>query len=77
MATSLMFTYDQLADILYINTCLPYPEQESEKLEDEIIARLNPHTNEIEGLEILFFSTRLQQTNLLTLPIQAHLHLAS
>jgi uncharacterized protein YuzE len=77
MATSMMFTYDQMGDILYITTCPPYPQQESEELGDEIIARLNPHTNEVEGLEVLFFSTRLMDTNAFTLPITAHLKLAS
>ena len=55
MGTNLTFQYDREADILYINTCAPYPEQESEELDDEVIARFNPETNEIENLEILFF----------------------
>ena len=33
MGTHLTFQYDREADILYINTCAPYPEQESENLE--------------------------------------------
>lgn len=49
------FQYDRDVDILYINTCEPYPEQESEELDDEIIARFNPNTGEIENLEVLFF----------------------
>ncbi len=49
------FQYDREADILYMNTCEPYPEQESEELEDEIIARFNPNIGEIENLEVLFF----------------------
>ena len=59
MGTHLTFQYDREADILYINTCPPYPEQESEELADEVMARLNPETDEIENLEVLFFSTRL------------------
>lgn len=58
------FQYDRDVDILYINTCEPYPGQESEELEDEIIARFNPKTGEIENLEILFFSTRLLREEL-------------
>ena len=42
MATNLTFQYDCEADILYINTRAPYPEQESEEIDEEIIARLNP-----------------------------------
>lgn len=58
------FQYDRDVDILYINTCEPYPEQESEELDDEIIARFNPDTCEVENLEVLFFSTRLLREEL-------------
>jgi hypothetical protein len=75
MGTNLTFQYDREADILYINTCPPYPEQESEELDDEIIARFNPETDEIENLEVLFFSTRLLRKELFQLPISARLHL--
>ncbi|HXN87246.1 MAG TPA: DUF2283 domain-containing protein [Candidatus Binataceae bacterium] len=53
------FHYDSEADILYINKCPEYAEQETEELGDDVVARLNPRTSEIETLEILFFSTRL------------------
>ena len=69
MGTHLTFQYDREADILYINT----PEQESEELEDEVIARFNPETGEIENLEFLFVSTRLLRQELFQLPISAHL----
>lgn len=75
MGTNLTFQYDREADILYINTCSPYPEQESEELDDEVIARFNPETDEIENLEVLFFSTRLLRRELFQLPIAASLHL--
>ncbi len=55
MEQKLTFQYDRTADILYISTCKPYPEQESEEMGDDIIARLNPGTNAIENLEVLFF----------------------
>ncbi len=38
------FQYNREADILSIDICEPYPEQESEEFEDEIIARFNPKT---------------------------------
>ena len=77
MATQLTFTYDRAGDILYINTCSPYPEQKSEELGDEVIARLNPTTGAIENLAILFFSTRLLRSDLLTLPVTADLRVAA
>ena len=51
-------------------------EQESEELGDDVMARLNPDTKQIENLEVLFFSTRLLRSNLLELPITADLRLA-
>ncbi|WP_017297036.1 DUF2283 domain-containing protein [Nodosilinea nodulosa] len=77
MAEKLTFRYDKIGDILYIGNCKPYPEQESEEIGDEIVARLNPDSGEIENLEILFFSQRFLNTDLLELPIIANLRLAA
>ena len=74
--SDMTFQYNRDADILYINICEPYPEQESEELDDEIIARFNPETGEIENLEVLFFSTRLLREEMFQLPISAHLQLS-
>jgi uncharacterized protein YuzE len=73
METKLSFKYDREGDILYINKRAPYPEQNSEELGDEVIARMNPKTGEIENLEVLFFSTRLLRSDLFELPIAAEL----
>jgi uncharacterized protein YuzE len=75
MEAKLTFKYNRGADILYINKCPPYPEQESEELGDEVIARLNPTTGEVENVEVLFFSTRLLRDNLFELPLNAELRL--
>ena len=76
MGPKLSFRYDRVADILHIDKCPPYPEQESEELEDEIIARLNPETEEVENLEVLFFSARLLRSDLFQLPVTATIRLA-
>ena len=75
MEAKLTFKYDREADILHIDKCAPYAEQDSEELGDDVIARLNPQTREVENLEVLFFSTRLLRTNLFELPITADLRL--
>lgn len=75
MDSKLTFKYDRASDILYIDKCLPYQEQDSEELGDDVIARLNPKTHEVENLEVLFFSTRLLRTDLIELPIAATLRL--
>lgn len=77
MAAKLTFRYDREADILHIDKCLPYPEQDSEELGDDIIARLHPDTGEVENLEVLFFSTRLLRQELFELPVSADLRLVA
>ena len=72
MEAKLKFTYDREADILHIDKIDPYADQESEELGDDVVARFNPKTGEIENLEVLFFSTRLLRGELFELPILAH-----
>ena len=75
MEPKLTFQYDRESDILYIQKRPPYPEQDSEEIGDEIIARLNPETGEVENLEVLFFSTRLLRNSLFEVPVSAEIHL--
>jgi len=77
MEAKLRFQYDREADILHIDKCPPYAEQESEELKDEVVARLNPDTGEVENLEVLFFSTRLLHSDLFELPVTADLRLVT
>jgi uncharacterized protein YuzE len=76
MEARLTFKYDREGDILHIDKRPPSAGQESEELGDDVIARLNPTTGEIENLEVLFFSTRLLRTNLFELPVIADLRVA-
>lgn len=76
MAKKLIFKYDAVSDILYVNQCLPYAEQESQELDYGVVARLNPETQEIKNFEVMFFSKRLRESNVLELPIVADLHLS-
>jgi hypothetical protein len=76
MEQKLTFQYDREGDILYIK-CPPYPERASEELGDDVVARLNPKTEDIESLEILFFSTRLLRGDLFELPVIAELRRSS
>ncbi len=71
MDSKLTFEYDRIGDILYINKCTPYPEQESAEIEYGVVARFHPETNEIENLEVMFFSKRLSEKNWFELPINA------
>jgi len=73
MEATLKLMYDREADILHIDTCAPYAAQESQDLGDEIIGRTNPDTGEVENLEILFYSKRLLQDDVLVLPFKLDL----
>ena len=75
MGAKLTFRYDREGDILYIDKRPPYSEQDSEELGDDVVARLNPETGEVENLEVLFFSSRLLDTRLFELPVDADIRL--
>ena len=77
MESKLSLRYDREADILYIDLCPPYSGLDSEELDDEVIARLNPDTGDVENLDVLFFSTRLLRSDILQLPVAATLRLTS
>ncbi|HUT77483.1 MAG TPA: DUF2283 domain-containing protein [Polyangia bacterium] len=77
MEASVTFKYDCDADILYINMRSPYPEQETEELGDDVVARLNPTTGAVENVEVLFFSTRLLRSETIQLPFNADIRLAA
>jgi len=76
MEAKLTFKYDREADILHIDKCPPYADQESEELGDDVVARLNPSTGAVENLEVMFFSTRLLRGDMFQLPVTADLRLA-
>jgi uncharacterized protein YuzE len=68
MADKMIFKYDREADILYINKRAPYAGQESEEVGDDVIARFNPDTGDVENIEVLFFSTRLLRSDIFEVP---------
>lgn len=76
VAENLIFEYDRIGDILYITKVAPYREQETEEIDDGVLARVNPSSREVEGLEILFWSKRLEDGGRLNLPIAGELRLA-
>jgi uncharacterized protein YuzE len=67
----MIFKYDREADILYINKRAPYPEQESEEVGDDVIARFNPDTGDVENIEVLFlasFAWPIKETSWIKVP---------
>ena len=77
MGAKLTIRYDRVGDILYIDKVPPYEEQECDELEDGILVRVNPSNEEVEGLDILFYSKRLSQSESLELPVEVALRLAT
>lgn len=71
MGTGLSLRYDKVGDILYIDAVAPYAEQESDRLGDDIVGRMNPETGAVENLEVLFFSHRLDRGDVIDLPVRA------
>ena len=76
MGAELTIEYYGDADILTLSKCQSYRGQETEEIDDSVIARMNPDTGEIEYVEILFFKARLEQDGKVRLPIDAVLRRA-
>jgi len=58
MDRKLRIHYDVLGDVLYLERCPPYAEQDSDEVASGIVTRTNPDSGEIETVEILFYSSR-------------------
>ncbi len=56
MEAPLKFDYDAVGDTLYITRVQPYAAQDVDPLEYNLLARRNPTTGALEGLEIQFFT---------------------
>ena len=59
MATKLSFRHDVVGDIMIIEKCRPYPEQDSDEIDAAVVGRMNPDTGEVESLEILSFTSHI------------------
>ena len=71
--TGLTIKYYGDADILTLSKCPSCQHQETEEMDDSVIAGMNPYTGEIEYLEILFFKTSMERDGKVVLPISATL----
>jgi hypothetical protein len=70
MAAALTIEYDEVGDILYLELVPPYPEQDSDMIGDDVIARFNPVTSAVESLEVLFFMRQLREGGRINLPVE-------
>ena len=56
MATDLSFLHDVIGNIMTIEKCRPYADQDSDEIGLSVVGRMNPDTGEVESLEILSYS---------------------
>ena len=63
MEANLTFQYDRIGDILSIEIHPPYPGQETDEIDDSVVAKLHPQTDVVECVHILFLSTHILATD--------------
>ncbi|MCE2499756.1 MAG: hypothetical protein J4G13_02710 [Dehalococcoidia bacterium] len=63
MDKKLIFEYDRIGDILLIRKCHPYRGQETDEIDDSVLAKLHPQTDVVECVHILFLSTHILSHN--------------
>ncbi len=74
LETPLTLSYGTAGDILCLSTVPPYGGQGSDEIADGVVARTNPVTGKVEGLEIRFSSSRINIPGaLLNLPLRAQM----
>ena len=77
MEAGLTIQYDRVGDILSIDKCEPYAEQLSDLLPGDIGVRLNPGTEEVETIEVMWLMRRLEAGERIEIPVEATLQLIS
>ena len=76
MEAKLKLTYHRGGDILSIDLCEPYVGQKTDEIDSGMVAHFNPKTGEVENLEIMSWSKRLESGEGVVLPLLARLRLA-
>ena len=61
MDARLSITYDEIGDILFMDVCRQHPGQDTDEIDDDVVAKFNLATGAIELVEILFFQSRLKR----------------
>ena len=68
MDARLRITYDKIGDILFMDVCQQHPGQDTDEIDDDVVAKFNRATGAIEFVEILFFESRLKREGEIRLP---------
>ena len=73
MGEKLIIRYDQIGSFLFIEVCSPYAQQDSDEIDDAVVARFNLKTGELESVEVLFFESWLRMEGEIRIPVAASL----
>ena len=73
MGERLIIRYDQIGSFLFIEVCSPYAQQDSDMIDDAVVARFNLKTGELESVEVLFFESWLRMEGEIRIPVAASL----
>ena len=71
MDARLRITYDKIGDILFMDVCRQHPGQDTDEIDDDVVAKFNQATGAIEFIEILFFEPRLKREGEIRLTVIA------
>ena len=71
MGEKLIIRYDKIGDFLFIELCRPYAEQDSDMVDDAVVARFNLTTGDMESVEVLFFDSWLKKEGAIRIPVSA------
>ena len=69
MGENLIIRYDRIGGFLFIELCHPYAEQDSDMIDDAVVARFNLTTGEMESVEVLFFDSWLEKEGAIRIPV--------
>ena len=73
MGERLILRYDTVGSFLFIELCSPYSEQDSDMIDDAVVARFNLATGDLESVEVLFFDSWLKNEGEIRIPVSAEL----
>ena len=73
MGEKLIIRYDQIGSFLFLEVCRPYAQQDSDMIDDAVVARFNLKTGELESVEVLFFESWLRMEGEIRIPVAASL----
>ena len=73
MGEKLIIRYDQIGSFLFIEVCSPYAQQDSDMIDDAVVARFNLKTGELESVEVLFFESWLKMEGEIRIPVAVKL----